>query len=45
MLIFSRLSIFSQSLVAEPNFLFSPQDEQVQSSEEKPRGFVVLSAG
>jgi len=24
--------------------LFSPQDEQVQSSEEKPRGFVVLSA-
>jgi len=25
--------------------LFSPQDEQVQSSEEKPWGFAFLSAG
>jgi hypothetical protein len=38
------LNKLNEQFERKKNILFSPQDEQVQSSEVKLRGFVVLSA-
>jgi hypothetical protein len=44
MLIFSRLSIFLQSLVAEPNFLFSPRSNRNRFKAYFPFIFRIFAA-